>query len=165
MIKAITLVLFAAILLGVLLGLNRQAYPVLADDLVFQRIDGLQQPFQTFKGKPLLVTFWSPSCALCMREVDELNRLYREHQGDSGFELLALSMYYDRPDWVIETSRRMGMRYPVYFDLEKTLSAAFGNVVATPTTFLLNADGNVVYRHVGRLDFSLIEQKLSQLTG
>jgi len=50
-------------------------------------------------------------------------------------------------------------------DLEKSLSKAFGNVVVTPTSFLINSSGEIIYQHVGRLDFSLINQKLKALIG
>jgi thiol-disulfide isomerase/thioredoxin len=163
--KIITLLLFPGMLIGVLIYLDKQALPEISDDQVFLRIDGIKQQFKDLKGKPILVTFWSPNCVLCLREVEHLNLLYNQHQGGQSFELLALSMYYDRPDWVIETSSRSGMRYPVYFDLDKQLSAAFGGVVATPTSFLLDRNGQVIYRHTGQLDFSVIEQKLKHLMG
>ncbi|MDJ0833868.1 MAG: TlpA disulfide reductase family protein [Gammaproteobacteria bacterium] len=163
--KLISLSIIILLLLTVVIGISQLNKEQLDDNLVFQRIDGTKQTFQQLKGKPLLVTFWSPSCAICLKEVDEFNQLYRSHAGGSEFELLALSMYYDRPDWVIETSRESGMQYPVYFDLQKQLSSAFGDVRATPTSFLLDRDGRIVYRHSGRLDFSLLEQKLTDLIG
>lgn len=145
--------------------LQQQTYPTLSGQLSFQRIDGVRQSLAELHGKPLLITFWSPECVLCMAEVTQLNQIYSELRGGENFELLALSMYYDRPDRVIETSLQSGMTYPVYFDLQKTLSNAFGRIVATPTSFLLNSDGKIVYRHAGVLDFTLIKLKLQQLTG
>ncbi len=163
--KIIALLVFSAVLIGVLAGLNWQAYPTLEDDLVFQRVDGAKQTFQELKGRPLLITFWSPGCIICMHEVNDFNRLYLDKNGGQDFELLALSMYYDRPDWVLESKRKSGMTYPVYFDLHKNLSKAFGNVVATPTSFLVDQKGEIVYRQSGKLDFDKIEQKLIQLIG
>lgn len=163
--KFVALCVFMAAITALVMKLNQQVYPVLPDDLMFQRIDGIKHPLNELKGKPLLVTFWSPNCVVCMQEVEAFNRLYKNNKGGSEFELLALSMYYDRPDWVIDTSKKAGMLYPVYFDLQKKLSKAFGNVVATPTSFLINKQGEVVYRHAGRLDFSLLNNKLKDLMG
>ncbi len=140
-------------------------YPDIDDNLIFQRIDGTRQTFKEFKGKSLLVTFWSPTCSICMEEVEAWNNLYLRNQADHPFELLALSMYYDRPDWVIQTSQQKDMRYPIYLDLQNQLAQAFGNIVATPTTFLLNSSGEIIYRHTGKLDFDVINKKLTQLTG
>lgn len=149
----------------IIVQLQQQIYPTLSAQLSFQRIDGVTQSLADLQGKPLLVTFWSPECVLCMAEVTRLNQLYTDVQGGEKFELLALSMYYDRPDRVIESSQQSGMIYPVYFDLQKTLSNAFGRIVATPTSFLIDTEGKIVYRHAGVLDFTLIKQKLQQLTG
>jgi len=163
--KIISLLLFLAVLTGVWVHLNKQSYPQISDKLEFQRIDGVKQRFAELKGKPLLITFWSPSCVICMREVEDFNRLYQQNNGGKDFEILALSMYYDRPDWVLQTRIKSGMTYPVYFDLQKNLSSAFGHVVATPTSFLLDHNGQVIYHHVGRLDFPTLKNKLKQLIG
>ena len=145
--------------------ISSSAYPEIEKNLVLQRVDGVQQQLNDFIGKPLVVTFWSPSCAPCMHEIASFNELYQHHQGGKDFELLALSMYYDRPDWVLQTRQQQGMLYPVYLDLQKQLSRAFGDIVATPTTFLLDATGQVIYQHTGRVDFAYLSQKLSELTG
>jgi peroxiredoxin len=145
--------------------LTQPSYPELHDGLQFQRINGAQQTLSEIRGKPLMVVFWSPSCVICMQEVNQLNQLYRDFQGGHHFQLLAISMPYDRPDQVIQTSTRMGMNYPVYFDLKKEISRAFGNIVATPTLFLLNSQGKISYRHSGRSDFELIGKKLKKLIG
>jgi len=161
--RIFALLLFLAVISVAIYSFDTAGFPEIDTQLTFQRIDGKQQTLTDFNGKPLLVTFWSPNCVICMRDVKQLNQLYEDNQGGKRFELLALSMYYDRPDWVIDSSTKAGMKYPVYFDLEKNLSNAFGKVVATPTSFLLDQNGLVVYRHEGRLDFTEIEQKLKQL--
>lgn len=163
--KLITFLLISVFLAGVTFAFNQPSYPKISEKLIFQRIDGSEQTMQELKGKPLLVTFWSPNCALCLQEVSQLNQLYAKYQGGEKFELLALSMYYDRPDWVIQSSANLNMQYPVYFDLQKKLSHAFGNIVATPTSFLLNASGEIIYQHAGRIEFDIIDQKLKQLIG
>jgi peroxiredoxin len=160
----ISLLLVIAVVLVV--SFNTQSRSLSIDPtLPLLRIDGTSQTIDHFHGKPLLITFWSPSCVICMHEVEDFNRLYRKLEGGSRFEMLGISMYYDRPDWVVETSQDRNMLYPVYFDLQKTIATAFGGVIATPTSFLLDADGAIVYRHTGALDFRLLEQKLDQLTG
>jgi thiol-disulfide isomerase/thioredoxin len=163
--KFVAFLLLLFVLASFTWKVSQQTYPDIPDNLLFQRVDGLEQTFGEIKGKPVVVTFWSPSCVICLSEVDELNALYRRNQGGTKFELLAPSMYYDRPDWVIDSSEKTGMTYPVYFDLSKKLSKAFGNVVATPTTFLINSKGEIIYRHSGRLDFLYLQQQLKLAIG
>jgi peroxiredoxin len=151
--------------IAISLQLSSHGYPIVDGNLKLQRVDGVNQQLKDFRGKPLLVTFWSPNCVICMQEVDSLNQLYTTANAGKNFQILAFSMYYDRPDWVIQTQQQKAMQYPVYFDLNKKISRAFGNTVATPTAFLLDADGQIIYSHAGRLDFNSIAHKLSQLTG
>ena len=141
----------------------KNSFPQPEDQLVFQRSDGAKQQWQDFRGKTLLVAFWSPTCVLCMKDVPLFNRLHQELQPEMPFQVLGLSMYYDRPDWVIETSEKFNMQYPVYFDTQKKLSKAFGEVVATPTSFLVNEKGEITYRHLGVMDFEQMKQKILAL--
>jgi peroxiredoxin len=163
-VKFIAFLILISALTLLALKLRAPDYPVINDGLLFQRIDGAQQSFAELKGKPLLVTFWSPSCTICMHEVEDFNRLYQQMKGGSEFEMLALSMYYDRPDQVVQTSQQKSMQYPVYLDLKNQLAKAFGNIVATPTTFLINASGEIIYRHTGKLDFNFLTRQLSQIS-
>lgn len=163
--KILSFVVLISALAVLAFQLRSPDYPVIEDKLIFQRIDGIRQSFEELKGKPLIVTFWSPSCLICMHEVEAWNTLYQQNQANHPFELLALSMYYDRPDLVVQASQQKGMNYPVYLDLQNQLAQAFGNIVATPTTFIIDSSGGIIYRHAGKMDFELIAQKLSQLTG
>jgi thiol-disulfide isomerase/thioredoxin len=163
--KLITILLACSIISISIFWLRQPVYPTLSDQLLLQRIDGKQQQLGDIRGKPALVAFWSPSCAPCMQEVGELNQLYTQLEGGRKFELLAFSMVYDRPDQVILTSKRASMLYPVYLDLSNELSRAFGNIVATPSLFLINAEGEITYQHSGKSDFTLISQKLKKLIG
>lgn len=167
-IKTVTLFTLATLVIASVtsvIQLQKEAFPDLSGELVFKGIDGSKRSLNSYKGKPLLITFWSPNCTLCLAEVTHFNKLYNELQGGNNFELLALSMFYDRPDRVIASSKQSDMTYPVFFDLQKKLSKAFGNIVATPTSFLLSRDGQIIYRHVGVLDFPLLKQKLIHLIG
>ena len=163
--KSSLFLLLVAVLVSAFYVSAPARFPSLADGLVFQNIDGQQQHFADLRGKPLLVTFWSPSCVICMHEVPDLNQLYQVHRGGEAFELLGLTMSYDRPDVILQTRQRAGMQYPVYLDLHNELASAFGDVTATPTSFLIDADGEIVYRHSGKLDFTLLNDKLKKLIG
>jgi peroxiredoxin len=163
--KILIFVISFAIFAGVSTYIGKPGFPQIPGELLFQNINGEKLHFNDLAGKPALIAFWSPACAICLKEVDQLNRLYTEHQGKTGFNLLATSMYYDKPDWVIKTSQEVGMEYPVFFDLQKHISNAFGGIVATPTLFLVDNRGNIVLQHQGPLDVEHLKLELSKLTG
>ncbi len=163
--KFVALLLIVAVLAAAGLRFGGSGHPRIDGDLRLQRIDGKVERFDDYRGKPLLVTFWSPTCASCMHEVEDLNHLYQQGGEGESFALLGLSMYYDRPDMVIAASTRAGMQYPVYLDLQRELSRGFGQVRATPTSFLVDAQGEIAHRHEGKLDFALIRRQLNELSG
>lgn len=163
--KFLSFLILISMLAVLIYQLRSPDYPIIDDNLLFQRIDGTRQTFKELTGKPIVITFWSPTCSICMQEVEAWNALYKQNQLNNQFELLALSMVYDRPDMVIQASQQKGMTYPVILDLQNQLAQAFGNIVATPTTFLLDTKGRITYRQTGKLDFELIAHKLSQLAG
>ena len=58
-------------------------------------------------------------------------------------------MAYDRPDFVLHFARTQALPFPVALDLQGDLAQAYAPVVVTPTTILINPDGEVIRRWVG----------------
>ena len=126
-------------------GLNRQA------------ID-----FAALQGRPLLVTFWSITCASCVKEIPHLVELYERHTRD-GLAIVGVSSPQDLPHRVVEFVREYGIPYPVALDVEARAQKAFGGVFVTPTTFLFAADGELVFKTVGPFDKDQVEQLVIKL--
>jgi len=55
------------------------------------------------------------------------------------------------------------MNYPLAHDDDGQISAAFPNVRFTPTTFLIDNNGKIVWRHVGRLRRANVNQRIESL--
>jgi protein-disulfide isomerase len=51
----------------------------------------------------------------------------------------------------------------VALDLDGSAARGFGEVRATPTTFVIDAQGQVVARYQGRPDFDELERRLVKL--
>jgi peroxiredoxin len=133
--------------------------PAPAPALTFTTVDGEHLTLAGMRGRPVLVVFWATTCGVCLREVPHLAALYRE-LAPRGLEVVAVAMSYDPPDRVLAFRERLGMPYPVALDLEGAARRAFGGVHATPTSFLVDAQGRVVYRRVGALDYPWLGEEL-----
>lgn len=125
--------------------------PQPAPAVTFQLLDGTRPVLADWRGQVVLVSFWSTSCGVCLQEVPELNRLHREYR-DRGLRQVAVAMDYDPPVEVLDVVRRLDIAYPVALDLGRRVQDAFPAVAATPTHFLIGADGTLLERRVGRLD-------------
>ncbi len=121
-------------------------------------------PSEQLRGRVTLVNFWATTCSVCMREMPQLVETYRALHVQ-GFDVVAVAMPYDRPDWVLEYSQRKQLPFKVALDPEGKVSRAFGGIEATPTSFLVDMRGRVVKRFVGAPDFGdlrrAIETELS----
>jgi peroxiredoxin len=124
-----------------------------APDISLVSVDGEELRLPTYRGRPLLVTFWSITCTACVREIPHLIELYRE-LAPRGLEIIAIAMAHDPPDQVLAMRKSRGMPYPVTLDLHADAARAFGDVRVTPTSFLIAPDGRVVQRRVGMLNMA-----------
>lgn len=119
-----------------------------APDVSFLTITGQTIQLSSLKGKPVIVTFWATDCAVCVKEIPDLIELYQAYR-DKGVEIIAIAMYYDPPNHVVEMSRAKQIPYYVALDLRAEHARAFGEVRLTPTTFVIDENGVIVQQITG----------------
>ena len=125
-------------------------------------IDGRRFDIAALAGRPLLVTFWSTTCLVCLREMPELEALHRRFS-PRGFEIIAVSMPWDPPDEVVRLAQARVLPYPVALDVDGAIGRAFGDVSVTPTHVFIGPDGDVAFRRTGELDFSGLADRLRSI--
>ena len=113
--------------------------PSKAPGIYLSLIDGQTVNVRSYQGKPLLVTFWSITCSLCLEEIPKLTELYSE-LNPYGFEIIGIAMSYDPPNRVVELSKKRKIPYSIALDINSDAEMAFGRIRATPTNFLIDAD-------------------------
>lgn len=133
-----------------------------APELTLQMIDGKKVDLASFKGKPVLVTFWATSCPGCIKEMPHLVNLYNE-LNPKGLEIIGIAMPYDRPDYIMEMTKRKNIPYKIAFDLKGEAVQAFGNVSLTPTNFLIDKEGKIVKKKIGELNEAVWKKRILSL--
>ena len=109
-------------------------------------------------GKPMLLNFWSVSCAPCLREIPSLKQLHHDH-GDK-VVIVAVAMSYDPPDAVLDMAR--DLPYQVALDLDGVMAQQLGTYV-TPTYLLVQPDGSITGKYIGQVDFGALTMELARL--
>jgi peroxiredoxin len=130
-----------------------------APAVVFTSLTGQKIPLNALRGKVVLVNFWATSCTICVHEMPQMIRTYNQFK-PRGLEFVAVAMSYDPPNYVLDYAQTRKLPFPVSLDLQDELAQAFGDVNATPTTFLIGKDGNIIKRLQGEPDFGALDQLL-----
>lgn len=133
-------------------------------DVALTTLDGQELRFTALRGQPLLVTFWATTCPSCVKEMPHLVELYHE-LAPRGLQMVGVAMNYDVPEDIRTLARLRQLPYIIGHDADGSVGRAFGNVILTPTTFLVAADGRIVYQRVGEADISLLRTTLLGLLG
>lgn len=131
-----------------------------APEVRFNLIDAAPVSTSEFRGRPLLVNFWSVNCAICLQDMPELARL-RQHAVDHRLEVIGVAIPQDPPDAVLAMVEKMQPDYPIALDVHGDVAAAFGGIEGTPTSFLINPQGKIALQTTGPLEGLRIMATLS----
>jgi len=130
-----------------------------APDVKLTITDGTVIELQQLLGRPVLVTFWATSCIGCVREMPHLIALYDE-LSDDGLEIIGIAMPYDPPNQVVKMISEREIPYPIAIDIEGNAILAFGDVLATPTSFLIAPDGTIAEHTIGEMDMNKLRDTI-----
>src|SRR5689334_1865354 len=93
----------------------------------FNTIAGERIASEQLRGRVTLVNFWATTCGICRQEMPQLVRTYERYHA-RGFDVVAVAMPYDRPDWVMEYAARQRLPFKVAVDFDGKVNEAFGRV-------------------------------------
>lgn len=104
-------------------------------------------------GNPIILSFWATWCKPCNRELDAIKEVYDDWQAETGVKLVAISIddarsaarvrpWVDGKDWP----------YEVYLDQNKDLARAMNVGADVPHTFIIGANGEILWQHKGYQD-------------
>lgn len=132
----------------------------------FVLLDGSAKTTENLKGRVTLVNFWATSCTTCVAEMPKVIATYDKYHA-KGFDTIAVAMRYDPPSYVVNFAQTRKLPFDVAIDNTGAIARAWGDVTLTPTTFVVNKQGDIVKRYVGEPDFvelhKLIENLLAQV--
>lgn len=128
-----------------------------APDVTMTSLRGEKLVLAEMRGKVVLINFWATDCSVCLKEMPAMADLYRALQSKS-FEAVFVAMPHDRPDHVLAYANRNALPFKVALDVQGEIVRAFGDVSATPMTFIVDKRGRIVRRIVGEPDFDALRE-------
>ena len=109
-------------------------------------LTGKEYTLSQFRGKPVVLNFFTFFCGPCRDEMPDLSKIYQELQG-KGLQMFGIALSSD-PTQIRFLVKQLGLQYPVLIGNDK-ISDAYGSIAVVPTTVIIDKQGNIAQRIEG----------------
>jgi peroxiredoxin len=135
-----------------------------APDARFTKLSGETFSTTELRGKVVLVNFWATYCGACLKEMPQLVETHRKFAA-RGYETVAVAVRQDDAARVAGFAASRALPFTVAFDASGELAKEFGKVRITPTSFLIDKHGRVIWRAVGMPNWSELHERIERALG
>ena len=160
-------VLFLSLVLGVSVfaQTNKQTKP-LAANFTATSLDGKTFDLAEFKGKVVLLTFWSTKCLICHSEIPKLNQMAQNYKNKN---VVFLGLTMENPNKVEPYLKKTAFNFTIipnsfgvvlqYADKDNDGRISMG----FPAHFLINQKGEIELRTNGFDKTTMLDSRINQL--
>jgi len=119
-----------------------------APDFTLKSSGGENLKLSELRGQVVLINFWASWCGPCRKEMPLLDQLYQKYK-PLGFTVLGVNVEEEQGQ-ANSLLSKVPVSFPVVFDGTNAVSKLY-NVIAMPTTVIVDRNGNMRYLHKGYL--------------
>src|SRR3954449_1802255 len=102
----------AVVIVAAIVGYRGLVATSAAPGVTFTSLKGERVATADLRGRVVLVNFWATDCVVCMKEMPRMVSTYRKLQ-PKGFEMIAVAMRYDPPNYVINYTEKNALPFRV----------------------------------------------------
>jgi peroxiredoxin len=117
-----------------------------APDFTLKSLNGENLKLSEMAGNVVLINFWASWCGPCREEMPLLNDLHKKYE-PLGFAVFGVNVEED-VNGAMEFLQNFPVDFPVLLDGSNQVSKQY-QVIAMPTTVVVDRDGKVRYLHKG----------------
>ena len=128
------------------------AWPVAAEeiqrapDFTLTDANGQSVTLSDLRGQVVMINFWASWCGPCREEMPLLEQIHQRYEA-LGFTLLGVNVEEDPTNGQAFLQERP-VSFPVLYDSKNSISKLY-EVIAMPSTVLIDRQGNIRYLHHG----------------
>jgi peroxiredoxin len=116
----------------------------LANDFALKNLKGEQVRLSDLRGKVVVVDFWATWCVPCVEEMPSLQEFQDQYP-----EIVVLGIDQNEgADLVRSFLEGKGINYPILLDANAKVAGSY-KVFMLPTTFFIDQEGMIRFRHYG----------------
>lgn len=135
--------------------LNQPAPPFSLTESSGGRVD-----LAAYRGKPVLLVFWTTSCGICRRELPLLSRLAPEFRTKG---VAVMAVHVGSGDDAREYFHSNHIALTSLADTDGRVANSY-QVTGVPKMVLIGADGKIFRSHMGMTDEDALREWLSDIT-
>lgn len=122
---------------------------------------------EDYRGKVIFLNFWATWCPPCRAEMPDIEALYEKYSEEADSDVVILGVAFpgfgremDVPG-ITEFLEENGYFYPVLMDTDTEMMNEY-YITAYPTTFMIDADGNIYGYVTGAITQPIMEEIIGQ---
>ncbi|MGD8570725.1 MAG: TlpA disulfide reductase family protein, partial [Gammaproteobacteria bacterium] len=119
--------------------------------LQLETLDGKTMDLRQFKNRVVLVNFWATWCPPCVHEMPSMQRLSKKMRGNP-FVIVGVNIAERKPVVEAFLRNKVHVDFPILLDTDGSTMRQW-NVMAFPTSFVIDKDGRIRYALFGSIDW------------
>lgn len=135
-----------------------------APDFTVYDAKGNPVQLSAYFGKPIVLNFWASWCGPCQMEMPDFQEKFLALGNDMQF--LMVNMTDGSRETVQSASAfiaQKGYTFPVFYDADSDAAATYG-AYSLPTTFFIDAAGNVIAQATGAIGAETLQQGIDMIS-
>ena len=117
-----------------------------APNFTLKSLSGKNVKLSELAGNVVMINFWASWCGPCLKEMPLLNNIHNKYE-PLGFTVLGVNVEQNS-DLARAFLADNGVDFPILLDTQNQVTQQY-DVVAMPTTVLVDRDGKIRFLHKG----------------
>lgn len=132
----------------------------IAPNFELQTLEGDTIELSDLRGERVLLNFWATWCPPCRAEMPDMQKFHE----NTDVKILAVNLIdtESNPDVVPEFLNELGITFPVLLDEASELANEY-EIVAYPTSFMIDADGRIQFKAMGAINYDMMIQEFEKM--
>lgn len=141
---------------------NQQKVPSrTATDFTVYTESGEEVILSSFKGKPIVINFWTTWCGYCKLEMPYFNNVYQKEKENVAF-LMINETVQDEKQEAINYIKQEKYEFPVYYDTKGDAAKVY-KVTGYPVTIFINKDFEINKIYQGAISKDRLQNYIDQI--
>ena len=135
----------------------------LPPDFELTTITGETFNLSDYKGKKVILNFWTSWCPPCKEEMPHMEKYYQKNKVSQNVEIIAVNMTTsDRVNAVEKFVNAYELTFPIPLDKDGNVMKAY-EIIYLPETYILNSDGIIAHHIRGPVNEKLLNELMSDI--